>query len=538
MTVGVLRSRINEVAGETTKLRGELERKRKEVVILAALSKRRAALLEEVQDLEGDLADHNLAADKTRSGIDPAELAAVTASLAKRNAASSAEADAVYLRRTERDAASERLKLEASELLAAAEARVDALPAPQRAEYGAARSEARALRLQIARQQGVLEELNERVDDCEEALRSDSSREAHAALLRRRAALLREGELLRAELRAESSAEPDPGQARERLLARVRDGTARLAQLEAEGAEAAAQAGERRAALEDVARQLEERELDQRVLGAEAGGGGDGGGSAAHDAPSSAAAAKYEALFARDAEMGDFLSALPSALAREGEEQAGLRVSLTQLGARLEAAQLRSTALASLDPRQLGQLLSGRAAASVAPEGPAPAPGDRAGLARHRLRGVHAEFVAAATLIGRLEAEAASLASRMGAMRGELGALSDLPRVRAEADVRRRELIDRLRHAAQRADALAAQTSTAQAVLAEHRAWLSRDPHAVALGRLDAQIEAVTSFVADSRAYIGSTTLTTDPQPAKAALMSAAAELNVVLQRQLSRRLG
>jgi intraflagellar transport protein 74 len=66
---GALRSRINEVSAEVARLRAETDKAAKDAVLSAQLDRRYEAAIKEVRALEGDLADYNLAMDKSRTSM-------------------------------------------------------------------------------------------------------------------------------------------------------------------------------------------------------------------------------------------------------------------------------------------------------------------------------------------------------------------------------------------------------------------------------------------------------------------------------------
>lgn len=65
----VLRQRINEISGEITRMRGEVDKSAKDATVLNQYEKKYESLIKEVRALEGDLADYNLAMDKSRTSM-------------------------------------------------------------------------------------------------------------------------------------------------------------------------------------------------------------------------------------------------------------------------------------------------------------------------------------------------------------------------------------------------------------------------------------------------------------------------------------
>jgi intraflagellar transport protein 74 len=71
--LGILRQKVTELTKEITKLTEERKRFDRESNEYGFLQKRHEELLREVRNLEGKLADYNLAMDKARVSTDPAE---------------------------------------------------------------------------------------------------------------------------------------------------------------------------------------------------------------------------------------------------------------------------------------------------------------------------------------------------------------------------------------------------------------------------------------------------------------------------------
>jgi hypothetical protein len=69
--VGLLRKKINDVNNESIKLRGEIDQTSRDNGQYVQLEKRYEGLIRSKENLEGQLADYNLALDKTRTSTDP-----------------------------------------------------------------------------------------------------------------------------------------------------------------------------------------------------------------------------------------------------------------------------------------------------------------------------------------------------------------------------------------------------------------------------------------------------------------------------------
>jgi len=72
--IGELRNKMKELTTEIGVLRKEVDGHKRDVRDYQSMDRRHEDLLGEVRELEGTLADYNLAMDKSRLGTDPADL--------------------------------------------------------------------------------------------------------------------------------------------------------------------------------------------------------------------------------------------------------------------------------------------------------------------------------------------------------------------------------------------------------------------------------------------------------------------------------
>ena len=173
--VTLIRERSADVEAETTRLRHETERAAREAVAITTMSRQHDVLVREVRSLEGELADHNLARDKLRQGVDAAELAAYSAAISRRNAETSREADALFLERTECERGVARLEEQQADLRRIAEDRIASLPRDSVAEFRALSDENTALSVAIRAQQDELERLNSLIQSAKQEMARDTA---------------------------------------------------------------------------------------------------------------------------------------------------------------------------------------------------------------------------------------------------------------------------------------------------------------------------------------------------------------------------
>lgn len=101
--VGQIRRRINDLNSELNKLRQETEQIQKDNSQYSQYEKKYENLLKNKDQLEGQLADYNLAMDKTRTSTDPDEVHQMSLHLNDKNRHNSQELDRVFMVRKQRE---------------------------------------------------------------------------------------------------------------------------------------------------------------------------------------------------------------------------------------------------------------------------------------------------------------------------------------------------------------------------------------------------------------------------------------------------
>ena len=95
--VGLLRSKINAITSEIETLSRESDTRERDINQYGQYERTYESLLNEVRDLEGTLADYNLARDKIRTGADPQDIETFSKQLREQNNASAQELDQFVL---------------------------------------------------------------------------------------------------------------------------------------------------------------------------------------------------------------------------------------------------------------------------------------------------------------------------------------------------------------------------------------------------------------------------------------------------------
>lgn len=101
--VGILSKKIRDVTSETQRLRSEIEQQSKDNAQYSTFERKYESLLKTKETLEGQLADYNLALDKTRTSTDPEDVQRMAEDLKEKNRQSAQELDRIFLQRKQKD---------------------------------------------------------------------------------------------------------------------------------------------------------------------------------------------------------------------------------------------------------------------------------------------------------------------------------------------------------------------------------------------------------------------------------------------------
>lgn len=131
----LLRQKVNELTTEIANFRTESENLGRERSSHAQISQKQADLLARVKELEGRLADNNLALDKFRSGSKQEDLMPVINHLGFQNARLKHQLDEIFLERKALEDRRALLDQRVAELRAGAEIKLNELPPATREEF-------------------------------------------------------------------------------------------------------------------------------------------------------------------------------------------------------------------------------------------------------------------------------------------------------------------------------------------------------------------------------------------------------------------
>ncbi|KAG7395150.1 Intraflagellar transport protein 74 [Phytophthora boehmeriae] len=326
---GKLHSKTAEITSEIEKLQREIEQDAKDKAQYAQLERKYEALAVEVRDLEGQLADYNLAMDKMRSATDPAEIRQVQEQLHQRNAREAEDVDRVFILRQEQEKNVRRMDEEMAEIHGKHQEKINQLAPQKLKRYQELLQEHHQTEVEIEARSQELELVMHAIHQKEAELSSDRYRDEYEALERQVRRLQKERDAAADDAK---TAQMDPAEARAVLLAKVKDDKSKMEALEGVLQESTAEKQELSKALADL-----QSDLDERASGSDP----------AH---------KYEALFAKDKEMTEFLEQFPAKKEAESQSQRAAQGVIVQLLEHISAGMAKEDKLPGTNAANLEEM--------------------------------------------------------------------------------------------------------------------------------------------------------------------------------------
>lgn len=180
--VGQIRRRITDLNNETSKLRGETEQITKDNSQYSQYEKKYEALIKSKDSLEGQLADYNLAMDKSRTSTDPDEVLQLAHHLADKNRHGSQELDRVFMVRKQREGEVQGLEEQLEAHYRAIQARINELEPGKLRAYNDLMAKQREYQEKTQQSEHKLNELSARLRQLEADDKGSSLRKEYVLL--------------------------------------------------------------------------------------------------------------------------------------------------------------------------------------------------------------------------------------------------------------------------------------------------------------------------------------------------------------------
>ena len=302
--LSVLRSKCLEIRQETDKHKQSIEQHGKDSTTYATLERKYESFIKEVRSLEGQLADYNLAMDKTRAGTNPNEIYQFQVALRDKNSQYRREVDNIFEAKNEKGQLINKCENEIANIHDAAEKKIKALDPYKQQNYRNLLEKNKALTTQVGGMQHELEQMNAQIQYHETQIAEDRYRDEYHRLMKMRMRLAEEKGSLEEE---EAASKLDPAEAREKLLAKVKQSNQKIATLDAHLKALNQENKEFRNSMAELEQELENRNNGQNDK------------------------QKYEVLFQRDQDMTQYIDKFPQTKDKEIAAQKKAQLTIKEL---------------------------------------------------------------------------------------------------------------------------------------------------------------------------------------------------------------
>eukprot|EP00941_MAST-03F_sp_MAST-3F-sp1_P000985 g985.t1 len=446
--LGLLRSKNKELQDEISSFEREIEQHNSDSTMYQQLERRYESLITEVRQLEGQLADYNLAMDKHRTNTDPFQIASYQQNLRERNQQLAKEVDNIFMGRKQQEDRTRMIQEKISNFHEVMAQKMGELAPHKMEEYQNLQMEQQNLRDEVQRFKERIEEVKEQSNLMENEIKTNSWRNEFDAATRNLKRLRREQSDLQEEAEAMLL---DPADAREYLLKKVKSSSnaikradERLAQLEEEN-----EANER--TLQELTTDIEERR---------------GENNDSH---------KYEVLFQRDKEMSEFIENFDELKKKELKDQEKTKNMIVALLEHISRDLNRKNNMPSQSNlKAMKEDLSFKQRQVDASKS------TQESLKRE-LEKRQGELEKIDGLETKIETELKSLKSKIEVMQEEMISFDDLEGLRTEADNTRRQLVVLAKKYKERRDTMRQQVSVLSSKYEEVKEALATSETAKAL---------------------------------------------------------
>jgi len=316
-----LKNKNRDLASETQKFREQIESINKDNTSFMTLEKKYEALTKEVRELEGTLADYNLAVDKQRAGTRPEDLRNMYEHIKIQNDKFKVQLDDLFIERKSQEDQIQAIEAQLHEIHQAAEMKLNELDPDQRSEYESLVNENRVLIQNINAQRNQLEDMNAILAQAEARLRMDHNKQKYIQLKEQTTDLERRKGDLEIQTNENNLSFPE---ARDRLLAKVKEDNSVI------------QNTEKR--IREVRKMQENYEKQIREMNTEN-----------DDKNSEQDKQKYEILYQRDKEMSEFIDNFESMRTNELNQIRELERNIVAILEASSRLQLQNTELPSVE---------------------------------------------------------------------------------------------------------------------------------------------------------------------------------------------
>lgn len=497
---GILRAKMKEINGEISKLKGEIQQHTRDANSYAKYERKYEELIKEVRNLEGQLADYNLAQDKHRTDTPPEDIANFQQMLERQNKQEQQAVDQIFLERQHRGKAIMEVTEQIRELHQASEDKILSLPRQLQEEYTALTNQNQAKQQEINVKRDELDQMDSQIAGMEGALRKDRTRDEYSRLMKDLRKLTKEKSHVEVEAKA---ATMDPAEARKAMLAKVKEDTAKMNALKEKTAR-------QREANEGAQKQISGLVSDINERLKEAGD-----------------SQKYEVLFQRDKEMSDFIDGFHAKKKQQLAEQAKMEERVVVILEHISRNMDREHNLPSR--AQAGDRLKDMKEDLAFKSGNLAASKSTQARLEQELKKRTGELEKINTLDEKISVELQSLSSKMATMKEELVTFKDMDKLRDDAEAARVKLVALKKAYAKRKDAIHQQVKPLNRRYEKLKEALVEDETAKDLEGLEQKLRGYEQNIFHMQEFIAQQERETDFQTEKGHCGRLIDELNGML---------
>lgn len=469
--LGLFRKKIGELTDELTNFNKQIDQKSKDSATSKQLEAKYEDLTKEVRGLEGNLADYNLAMDKSRSGTDPADILVYRNQLREKNAYEAEQIDKIFEQRKSIEQQIRETDYATNTLHKQAEDKITSMAPEKRDEYESLMQINEQTRQRVAQLQDELLQVNQAVKMLESQLAQDQWRGAYASKEKAITRMRREIEALEQEQQA---ANMDPEEARALMLNKVKEDKEKLVTLDNQLKETQDANNSATKALKQLSTDILDRKGD------------------ASDTQ------KYDVLFQRDQEMTEFIDSFEEVEAKEQEEQRSIQERITALLEHMSEGLQRENAMPSA-----GRHKEMREDLSFKERQLESATSTKVRL-EQELQKRHSELSKINTLDDKISMELKSLSEKTDSMSSEMVEFNNIDGLRVAADQTRTTLARTKQQYLRRRDSVKSQVSLLSGKYERLKASLAEDETAKTLDALEQKLRHYEQNIFHLREYISS----------------------------------
>lgn len=491
--LGVLHRKVNELSAEIKKLDAERQQYVTDNSQYAQLERAYEALIKEVRQYEGKLADHNLAMDKSRTGTDPSEIMGYQQQLNSRNRHEEEEVDKIFVRRQDRERATKELEDQIAGVHRAAENKLQSLAPEKLDRYRDLLAQSQNLSQVVADKQKEVSRVEGEIEELDSALRADVYRERCSELERQLTRMSKEKQQLQMDA---ETAQMDPKEAQRVLLQKVKEDNGKMAELEARLQDAYGANDRFRKQLAELSTDISERRSES----------GD-----SH---------KYEVLYERDQEMTAFMDSFESVKAKDTEAGAGSQRMVTGLLEHISRGLQRETSMPSQSKlAEMKEDLTFKERQLETSQ-------TTKSRLEQELQKRNSELEKINTLDDKITVELKSLNEKIATMLSEMQQLNDIEGLRVGAEATKKKLEDWKENYIRRRDTVKQQVQVLSSKYEKKKSALAENETAKTLDSLEQKLRHYEQSIFHLREYIETKGRETDYKGVKDEVLRTVDELN------------